>query len=131
MAFDPSEPPRHGVLEEMSYAELQERLSMEKARRERLVEVRRYGGVGLLESGPDARRLAESRTFCTTILSQILKGFGSTAYLIATIGVDTTENQPLKVSRVSKQRLHWSCRGEAAGDHRGEEPQAEGPPREG
>ena len=41
VAFDPSEPPRHGVLEEMSYAELQERLSMEKARRERLVEVRR------------------------------------------------------------------------------------------
>jgi len=41
VAFDPSEPPRHGVLEEMSYAELQERLSMEKARRERLVEVKR------------------------------------------------------------------------------------------
>jgi len=39
--FDPSEPPRHGVLEEMSYAELQERLTMERARREREVEVRR------------------------------------------------------------------------------------------
>merc|ERR1719160_2339641 len=41
IAFDPSEPPRHGVLEEMSYAELQERLTMERARREREVEVRR------------------------------------------------------------------------------------------
>merc|ERR1719311_1003489 len=41
VAYDPSEPPRHGVLEEMSLAELQERLSMEKARRERLVEVKR------------------------------------------------------------------------------------------
>jgi len=40
--FDPSEPPRHGVLEEMSYAELQERLAMERARREREVEVRRH-----------------------------------------------------------------------------------------
>merc|ERR1719502_71788 len=41
IAFDPSEPPRHGVLEEMSLAELRERLSMEKARREREVEVKR------------------------------------------------------------------------------------------
>merc|ERR1719420_2283258 len=41
VAFDPSEPPRHGVLEEMSLAELRERLSMEKARRERQVEVKR------------------------------------------------------------------------------------------
>merc|ERR1719420_2133903 len=39
--FDPSEPPRHGVLEEMSLAELRERLSMERARREREVEVKR------------------------------------------------------------------------------------------
>merc|ERR1719262_1817432 len=43
--FDPSEPPRHGVLEEMSYAELQERLAMERARREREVEVRRHNIV--------------------------------------------------------------------------------------
>merc|ERR1719161_2990500 len=41
VAFDPSEPPRHGVLEEMSYAELCERLTMERARQERLVEVKR------------------------------------------------------------------------------------------
>jgi len=41
VTFDPSEPPRHGVLEEMSYAELCERLTMERARRERLVEVKR------------------------------------------------------------------------------------------
>jgi hypothetical protein len=41
VAFDPSEPPRHGVLEEMSLAELRERLSMEKARRERQTEVKR------------------------------------------------------------------------------------------
>merc|ERR1719247_2879854 len=41
VTFDPSEPPRHGVLEEMSLAELRERLSMEKARREREVEVKR------------------------------------------------------------------------------------------
>jgi hypothetical protein len=41
VAFDPSEPPRHGVLEEMSLAELRERLSMEKARRERQIEVKR------------------------------------------------------------------------------------------
>merc|ERR1719487_1452219 len=41
VAFDPSEPPRHGVLEEMSLAELRERLSMERARREREVEVKR------------------------------------------------------------------------------------------
>merc|ERR1719181_1272231 len=40
--FDPSEPPRHGVLEEMSYAELKERLSMERAKREREVEVKRH-----------------------------------------------------------------------------------------
>jgi len=41
VTFDPSEPPRHGVLEEMSYAELCERLTMERARQERLVEVKR------------------------------------------------------------------------------------------
>ena len=35
MPFDPSEPPRHGVLEEMSYAELQERLAMGRAQVER------------------------------------------------------------------------------------------------
>merc|ERR1719502_1093166 len=42
IAFDPSEPPRHGVLEEMSLAELRERLTMERARREREVEVKRH-----------------------------------------------------------------------------------------
>merc|ERR1719409_1841131 len=39
--FDPSEPPRHGVLEEMSYAELQERLAMGRAQIEREREVKR------------------------------------------------------------------------------------------
>merc|ERR1719262_1815207 len=38
--FDPSEPPRHGVLEEMSYAELQERLAMGRAQVEREREVK-------------------------------------------------------------------------------------------
>jgi hypothetical protein len=41
IAFDPSEPPRHGVLEEMSLAELGERLSMDRAKRARELEVKR------------------------------------------------------------------------------------------
>jgi hypothetical protein len=39
--FDPSEPPRHGMLDEMSFAELRERLSMIKAKVEREREAKR------------------------------------------------------------------------------------------
>jgi len=61
--FDPSEPPRHGVLEEMSLAELHERLAMGRAKAERETEVKRLAimedknnkAIGLLEKAENIR----------------------------------------------------------------------------
>merc|ERR1719487_543630 len=65
VAFDPSEPPRHGVLEEMSLAELRERLSMERARREREVEVKRHNIIE--EKNLRVKDIAGKADQCTKI----------------------------------------------------------------
>merc|ERR1719313_971073 len=65
IAFDPSEPPRHGVLEEMSLVELRERLSMEKARRAREVEVKRLNIIE--EKNLKVRDIAGKADQCSRI----------------------------------------------------------------
>merc|ERR1719313_2882097 len=65
IAFDPSEPPRHGVLEEMSLVELRERLSMEKARRAREVEVKRLNIIE--EKNVKVRDIAGKADQCSRI----------------------------------------------------------------
>merc|ERR1719313_2017948 len=65
VAFDPSEPPRHGVLEEMSLVELRERLTMERARREREVEVKRLNIIE--EKNVKVRDIAGKADQCSRI----------------------------------------------------------------
>ncbi len=48
-AFDPSDPPTHGLLDEMSLAELQERLILVKSKEQREVEARRQRSIAMKE----------------------------------------------------------------------------------